>query len=73
MRKLSIIVFLIFVIISGCVTSNPMVSMVKAVSLTDYRMFEVPPDSAKEEQANSTVGLRRLELCQTNIIKLSGQ
>ncbi len=43
MKKLSIIVFLIFVFIAGCVTSKPMVSMMQGVSLTGYKMFEVHP------------------------------
>lgn len=43
MKKLSIIVLLIFVIISGCVTSKPMMSMLKDVSLAGYKVFEVPP------------------------------
>jgi len=44
MKKLSAIVFLIFAIImSGCVTSKPMVSMVKGVSLAGYKVFEVQP------------------------------
>jgi hypothetical protein len=43
MNKLSMIVFLILLIISGCVTSKPMMSMVKDVSLADYKVFEVPP------------------------------
>lgn len=43
MKTLSPIVFLIFVIISGCVTSKPMVSMVKDVSFAGYKVFEIPP------------------------------
>lgn len=42
MRKLSI-VFLIFAFIAGCVTSKPMISLEKGVSLTGYKVFHVPP------------------------------
>jgi len=42
MKKLSIIVFLIVLIISGCATSKPMVFTDKKVSLVDYKVFEVP-------------------------------
>ena len=44
MKKTSSIIFLIFVIIiTGCVTSKPMVYMEKGVSLSDYNVFEVLP------------------------------
>ena len=44
MKKTSTIVFLIFaIIISGCITSKPMVSMERGVSLTGYKVFEVQP------------------------------
>ncbi len=44
MKKISLIIFLIFIIfMSGCVTSKPMVYIQKDVSLAGYTMFEVPP------------------------------
>lgn len=44
MKKISSIILLFFVIIiSGCVTSKPMVSMQTGVSLTGYNVFEVQP------------------------------
>jgi hypothetical protein len=43
MKILTIIVCLIFVFISGCVSSKPMVSMRGNVSLAGYKSFEVEP------------------------------
>lgn len=42
MKKLFIVVFLISLILSGCVSSKPMVAMVKDVSLANYKKIEIP-------------------------------
>lgn len=44
MKKISSIIFVVFIIIlSGCATSKPMVSMKRDVSLAGYNVFEVHP------------------------------
>lgn len=43
MKESSIVVFLLFLFVAGCVTSKPMVTMEKGASLSVYKAFEVSP------------------------------